>query len=114
MSEEKKTSWGKAYDANTPQEPKQAAPLAEGAAAAAPDTVAPDTVTADEGTDADGRRGRHQHVLPGILGKQLRAAYGELLNAPVPDAISDLIKKLESAQPGKPTANKAGDEGSSK
>jgi hypothetical protein len=109
MSEEKKTSWGKAYDANTPQEPKQAAPPAEGVAAAAPDTVA-----ADEGTDADGRRARHQHVLPGILGKQLRAAYGELLNAPVPDAISDLIKKLESAQTGKPTADKAGDEGSSK
>jgi anti-sigma factor NepR-like protein len=109
MSEEKKTSWGKAYDANTPQEPKKAAPSAEGAVAAAPDTV-----MADKGTDADGRRARHQQVLPDILGKQLRAAYGELLNAPVPDAISELIKKLESAQPGKPTANKAGDEGSSK
>jgi hypothetical protein len=37
-------------------------------------------------------------VLPGILGKQLRAAYGELLNAPVPDAITELIKKLESKE----------------
>lgn len=101
MSDEKKTSWGKAYDASASQEPKQVAPPAEGAAAPNPDS-------ADEG--ADGRRARHQHVLPGILGKQLRAAYGELLNAPVPDAISDLIKKLESAQPGKPAANKAGDE----
>ena len=103
MSEEKKTSWGKAYDANIPQEPKQAAPTIESAAA-----------TANDGSDADERRGRHQHVLPGILGKQLRAAYGELLNAPVPDAISELIKKLESAKPGTPVANKAADEESSK
>ena len=40
---------------------------------------------------------RAQDALPGILGKQLRAAYGELLNSPIPDAISDLIKRLESA-----------------
>ena len=106
MSEEKKASWGKAYDANTPQEPTQAAPPTEGGAAPDPGTVA----AANAGADADDRRAPHQHVLPGILGKQLRAAYGELLNAPVPDAISDLIKKLESAQPGKPAANKAADE----
>ena len=36
MSDEKKTSWGKAYDANAPQEPKQAAPPIESAAGAAP------------------------------------------------------------------------------
>lgn len=41
-----------------------------------------------------------QDVLPGILGKQLRAAYGELLNSPVPDAFTDLIKKLEQHEPG--------------
>ena len=41
---------------------------------------------------------RAQDALPGILGKQLRAAYGELLNAPIPDAISDLIKRLESTE----------------
>ena len=29
------------------------------------------------------------------IGKQLRAAYGELLNTPVPDRFNDLIKKLE-------------------
>jgi hypothetical protein len=46
-------------------------------------------------------------VLPGILGKQLRAAYGELLNTPLPDAIAELIKKLESAQPGEPAARSA-------
>jgi hypothetical protein len=45
-------------------------------------------------------RARNQDVLPGILGKQLRAAYGELLNAPVPDAFTDLIKRLESKEPG--------------
>jgi hypothetical protein len=109
MSEEKKISWGKAYDASARQELKQAVPPVETAAGAARDTVE----GADDGADSEARRARLQHVLPGILGKQLRAAYGELLNAPVPDAISDLIKKLESAQPGKPAATKAGDEGSS-
>jgi hypothetical protein len=32
----------------------------------------------------------------------LRAAYGELLNAPVPDAITDLIKRLEKQEAGAP------------
>ena len=105
MSDEKKASWGKAYDANAPQETKQAAASAQGAASSAPDLV-PDP---EDGGDGDARRGRHQHVLPGILGKQLRAAYGELLNTPVPDAIADLIKKLESAQP-RQKAPKSGDE----
>lgn len=41
-----------------------------------------------------------QDALPGILGKQLRAAYGELLNAPIPDAFADLIKQLEDQEPG--------------
>jgi hypothetical protein len=41
---------------------------------------------------------RAQDALPGILGKQLRAAYGELLSSPIPDAIADLIKRLESAE----------------
>jgi hypothetical protein len=98
MSEEKKASWGKSYDANAPQETKQAAAPTTDAAAAAP---VPDIPTDQEdGGDPDVRRGRNQHVLPGILGKQLRAAYGELLNAPVPDAIAELIKRLENAEPG--------------
>jgi len=57
-------------------------------------------------------RARNQDVLPGILGKQLRAAYSELLNAPVPDAITQLIKELESKDPAaRPkTADKDGGE----
>ncbi|HWK39285.1 MAG TPA: NepR family anti-sigma factor [Hyphomicrobium sp.] len=47
---------------------------------------------------ATGARARNQDVLPGILGKQLRAAYGELLNSPVPDRITDLIKQLEDKE----------------
>jgi hypothetical protein len=55
----------------------------------------------DQSGQAPGRtRARNQDVLPGILGKQLRAAYGELLNAPVPDAFTDLIKRLESKETG--------------
>jgi anti-sigma factor NepR-like protein len=43
-------------------------------------------------------RARNQDALPGILGKQLRAAYGELLNSPVPDQFTELIKRLESKE----------------
>lgn len=108
MSEEKKASWGKSYDANAPQETKQAAAPTTDAAAPAPDI----TTDPEEGSDADVRRGRNQHVLPGILGKQLRAAYGELLNAPVPDAIAELIKRLENAEPGQILPKSADEESS--
>ena len=103
MSDEKKTSWGIAPDADAGQDMKKPVPSSAGAAAAHVDSLAAE----DDGTEADGRRGRNQHVLPGILGKQLRAAYGELLNTPIPDAIAELIKKLESAQPGEPAARSA-------
>ena len=106
MSDEKKTSWGTAPDANAPQDMKKSVPSSADAAAVNVDA----TADPDEGSEADGRRGRNQHVLPGILGKQLRAAYGELLNTPIPDAIADLIKKLETAQPGKPAGKNAVDE----
>ncbi len=49
--------------------------------------------------EAEGRarkRAPDQDVLPGIVGKQLRAAYGELLNSPIPDAFAELIKRLET------------------
>ena len=52
-----------------------------------------------EGAKAAHKRAPDQDVLPGILGKQLRAAYGELLNTPVPDVFTDLIKRLESKEP---------------
>jgi hypothetical protein len=52
----------------------------------------------DDGKDAR-RRAPDQDVLPGILGKQLKAAYSELLNAPIPDEFTDLIKRLESKEP---------------
>ena len=65
----------------------------------AKDEKVPDTKQCEEGKlPADRPRKRGQEALPGILGKQLRAAYGELLNAPVPDAITDLIKRLESQE----------------
>jgi Anti-sigma factor NepR len=61
-----------------------------------------------ESSEFDGRtrkRAPDQDVLPGILGKQLRAAYGELLNSPVPDAFTELIKRLENKEPaGTPPA----------
>ena len=54
----------------------------------AKDEKVPDNKQCEEGKlPADRPRQRGQEVLPGILGKQLRAAYGELLNAPVPDAL---------------------------
>ena len=105
MSDEKKTSWGKANEQTAPQDTIHAAPSSAGAAAVNVESMA----NRNDGNDADARRGRNQNVLPDILGKQLRAAYGELLSAPVPDAIADLIKKLETAQPGKPAAKPAAD-----
>ena len=51
------------------------------------------------GRDSGRPRGRNQDVLPEILGKQLRAAYGELLSSPVPDAFNELIKRLEAQEP---------------
>ena len=65
----------------------------------AKDEKVPDNKQCEEGKLPAARpRHRGQEVLPGILGKQLRAAYGELLNAPVPDAITDLIKRLEAQE----------------
>jgi anti-sigma factor NepR-like protein len=64
-----------------------------------------------DGNQADNRsRARNRDVLPGILGKQLKAAYSELLNAPVPDAITQLIKQLENKEPTPPQAKKPREE----
>lgn len=112
MSEDKKPSCGKAYDANAPRETaagetgqvgKQisAAPT-QGVAGESSDVA---SANGDGGASGDrASRTRSQHVLPGILGKQLRAAYGELLNSPVPDAITELVKKLEAKEAASPAA----------
>lgn len=98
MSEDKKPSRGKACDTNAPRETAAGTPGQPGKvvqAAAGGSEMA--SASADNTS-----RARNQHVLPGILGKQLRAAYGELLNSPVPDAITELIKKLESNEAALP------------
>jgi len=122
MSEEKKAPWGKAYDAtlgdSRPGETmqtqvRQAAAADEGLTATTrppedPATHQPDNKTKPAAASVDpkevakGARARNQDVLPGILGKQLRAAYGELLSSPVPDRINDLIKQLEGKEAGTP------------
>ena len=90
MSEEKKTSWGKAYEASAPREQQRAA-----TAASAADDLSDTTTGRPANQEPDGRS---PPPLQGILGKQLRAAYGELLNAPVPDKFNDLINKLKDAE----------------
>jgi hypothetical protein len=96
MSEEKKTSWGKPYGSGGPaQEPQRAAAPAPADDASEPTTGRPAKSATD---DQAGGRGNNKQALQGILGKQLRAAYGELLNAPVPDRINDLINKLKDAE----------------
>jgi hypothetical protein len=97
MSEEKKTSWGKPYGASAPQEPQRAAAPAAADDASEPTTGRPVTAAGEDAAAQSGR-GKNQQVLQGILGKQLRAAYGELLNTPVPDKINDLINKLKDAE----------------
>ncbi|MFA5899933.1 MAG: NepR family anti-sigma factor [Hyphomicrobium sp.] len=98
MSEEKKAYAEAAYV--NPQENKSAP-------AAVTDT--------HEKSDGEGAgRGKTQGVLPGILGKQLRAAYGELLNSPVPDRFNDLIQKLQQRETAATTATDSRDEEESK
>ena len=91
MSEEKKASWGKPYGGAAPQEPQRAS---------APAPADDEPTTGRPAVDAGqaGGRGGNKGALQGILGKQLRAAYGELLNAPVPDRINDLINQLKDAE----------------
>jgi hypothetical protein len=88
MSEEKKTSWGKPYSGAAPQEPQRAS---------APAPADDEPTTGRPAGQADGQ-GNSKQALQGILGKQLRAAYGELLNSPVPDRINDLINQLKDAE----------------
>jgi hypothetical protein len=102
MSEEKKATWG---SAPASQEPRQEPQASSGAAQ--PAVMASQATDADEPDTEPPARGRNQNVLPGILGKQLRTAYGELLNSPVPDRITDLIKQLETKQAGKPAGSKS-------
>lgn len=54
-----------------------------------------DAVTRTPRVQGDAHRFRDQDVLPEILGRQLRAAYGELLSTPLPDSITSLVKALE-------------------
>ena len=89
MSQEKKALAGAAYGAAAAREAERAAPSADSSPPASNDAASP------EADATAGRRGRAPAVLPGILGKQLRAAYGELLSSPVPDRFNDLIKQLE-------------------
>jgi hypothetical protein len=96
MSEEKKTSWGKPYGGAAPGEPQRAAAPAPADDASEPTTGRP--ANAAGGDTGQAGRGNSRQVLQGILGKQLRAAYGELLNAPVPDRINDLINQLKDAE----------------
>jgi hypothetical protein len=86
MSDEKKTTGGKGYS------------TLQGQAADAPMDAAQSGRRRETKNVDTQQKPRHQHVLPDILGKQLRAAYGELLSTPVPDAINDLIKQLEAKE----------------
>ncbi len=108
MSEEKKSPWG---DATAPQVPQRAAAPPEGGGASPAPQQSEQSSEPENGRQT---RPRNQHVLPGILGKQLRTAYGELLNSPVPDRITDLIKQLENQEAGKAAGGQVADEEGSK
>jgi hypothetical protein len=100
MSEEKKAYVSAPYGA---QEPKDA--VAQGR-----DKLVPGTAAEETDALADGERPNTQGVLPGILGKQLRAAYGELLNNPVPDRFNDLLKKLQESEAKAAKSSRDGEE----
>lgn len=61
-----------------------------------PHNASDEPVSTIQNEDSRRQRARNQDVLPGILGKQLRAAYSELLNAPLPDTINDLVERLKN------------------
>jgi hypothetical protein len=88
MSDEKKAYVSAGYSAET----KHVGPSEGGT------SPAPTATGEDPDFPLDGERPQGQGVLPGILGKQLRAAYGELLNNPVPDRFNDLLKKLQQSE----------------
>lgn len=83
MSEKKKLRGGQNGAANEEQ----------------PQTLRREVTRAAHNDRSECARARNQDVLPGILGKQLRSAYSELLNAPVPDSITNLIEQLKSKEP---------------
>ena len=102
MSEEKKAYASAAYGAPEPK------------GAAQGDGTPPPQAAGENGSEpdaaADGDRPSGQGVLPGILGKQLRAAYGELLNNPVPDRFNDLLKKLQQSEAKAAGSSREGEE----
>lgn len=103
MSEEKKVYAGASF-VNAAKETEPTGPIAD-SGLTSPQNPSP-------GTD-NATPGKGQSVLPGILGKQLRAAYGELLNSPVPDRFNDLIKQLQhkEAAAASPTDQRDVEEG---
>lgn len=105
MSDEKKAYVSAPYGS---QEPKRAA--ADGGGSVTQSSGD----NADEQTAGSAQRPRgSQTVLPDVLGKQLRAAYGELLSTPVPDRISDLIKQLQRQEAATPPPSPSGEEDNS-
>jgi len=96
MSDKKKAYAGAAYGTPTAVEPNNSATAADATGTPRAVMTATDDIDDNEGV----RRGQNQNVLPGILGKQLRAAYGELLNTPVPDRFGELIKQLQRQEAG--------------
>jgi len=127
MSEEKNAGWGKGAPPQSESVPTAAAsapleqsPEAQAAASSHGSDTAQDISSSMEAgrDDEQGQEGEHsspassdphpesthqrvrdQDVLPEILGRQLRAAYGELLSTPLPDSITNLVKTLERREP---------------
>jgi hypothetical protein len=53
---------------------------------------------AQEALNASNEQEQMTSILPDALSIRLKSAYGALLNAPVPDKILDLVKKLEAGE----------------
>jgi hypothetical protein len=108
MSEKKKAFLETGFGAAA-IESSQAAPGADGSELLSAEKVGVGEVTGA----ATAKRAPAQSVLPDILGKQLRTAYSELLNDPVPDRFNDLIKKLEHREAEEAQSSTSQDEGAS-
>jgi hypothetical protein len=93
MSEDKKT-WGKAYDTNAPRELTPGAPGQPGQQISA----APLEGATGGASEACASPEAPARAISTCFPEFSAPKYGELLNAPVPDAITELIKKLESKE----------------
>jgi Anti-sigma factor NepR len=60
----------------------------------------PASAGANRGPKTEGEEGAERDLNLGAIGSQLRGLYKELLDEPIPDRFTELLKDLESKESG--------------